>query len=62
MSDNDDAFPGQDDFQEERVGEALADYLSLVEETITAQVSRRRHQGQYPPCHGPGGIRAGQEP
>jgi tetratricopeptide (TPR) repeat protein len=39
VSDNDDAFPGPDDSQEERVGEALAAYLALVEETITAQVS-----------------------
>ena len=39
MSDNNDAFPGPDDSQEETVGEALADYLGLIEETITAQVS-----------------------
>ena len=39
MSDNDDAFLGPDDSQEETVGEALADYLGLVEETIRIQVT-----------------------
>jgi len=39
VSDNDDAFPGPDDPQEETVGEALADYLGLVEETIRIQVT-----------------------
>lgn len=39
MSDNDDAFPGPGDPQEETVRDALADYLGLVEETIRAQVT-----------------------
>ena len=39
MSENDDAFPGPDDSQEETVGEALADYIGLVEETIRIQVT-----------------------
>ena len=39
MSDDDDAFPGLDGSQEETVGEALADYLGLVEETVRAQVT-----------------------
>ena len=39
MSDNDDAFPDPDGSQEETVGEALADYLGLVEETVRAQVT-----------------------
>lgn len=39
MSDNDDAFPGPDDSEEETVGEALADFLGLVEETIRTQVT-----------------------
>ena len=46
MSDNDGAFPGPDDFQEEpdnspeeTVGEALAHYLSLIDETIRIQLT-----------------------
>jgi tetratricopeptide (TPR) repeat protein len=39
VSDNDDAFPGPGGSQEETVGEALADYLGLVEETVRAQVT-----------------------
>ena len=39
MSDNDDTFPAPGDSQEETVGEALAGYLGLVEETIRAQVT-----------------------
>ena len=39
MSENDDAFLGPDDSQEETVGEALADYIGLVEETIRIQVT-----------------------
>jgi tetratricopeptide (TPR) repeat protein len=46
VSDNDGAFPGPDDFQEEpddspeeTVGEALADYLSLIDETIRIQLT-----------------------
>ena len=46
MSDNDGAFPGPDDFQEEpddspeeTVGEALAGYLGLIDETIRIQLT-----------------------
>jgi tetratricopeptide (TPR) repeat protein len=39
VSDNDDAFPGPGNSQEEPAGEALADYLGLVEETIRARVT-----------------------
>ena len=46
MSDNDGTFPGPDDFQEEpddsleeTVGEALADYLGLIDETIRIQLT-----------------------
>lgn len=39
MNDSDDAYPGQDDSAEETVGELLADYLGLVEETIRTQVT-----------------------
>jgi tetratricopeptide (TPR) repeat protein len=39
VSDNDNAFPGPDGSQEETVGEALADYLGLVEETVRAKVT-----------------------
>jgi hypothetical protein len=39
VTEHDDAFPGPDDSQEETVGEALADYLGLIEETIRAQVT-----------------------
>jgi hypothetical protein len=39
MSDNDDASPGPDNSEEEMVGQALADYLGLIEEAITVQVS-----------------------
>lgn len=39
MSDSGDTYPGPDDSEEETVGEALADYLGLVEETIRTQVT-----------------------
>lgn len=39
MNDSGDTYPGPDDSTEETVGEALADYLGLVEETIRTQVT-----------------------
>lgn len=39
MSSDDNTFPGPDDSRQETVGEAFADYLGLVEETIRTQVT-----------------------
>src|SRR5215475_7357255 len=39
MSDDDGSFSVPDDSREETVGEALADYLALIDETIRTQVT-----------------------